>query len=172
MSTPPPSDDALAPSSPPAVPAGLVFTPEGGERVCAAYSPAFKLLALGLLAAAGLWAWQMYQWNQQQAIPQHAFWLLAPWGLMAYTVGFVVLGVTRFNAEGIEQSWMWRKHVALKDLAYVKVIRVRGMEWLIAPRLYTKTFGGKLFIFYAADPAMLAEFKRLEQALDGLRNPG
>ena len=83
----------------------------------------------------------------------------------------MVLGVTRFNAQGIEQSWMWRKRVELKDLAYAKVIRIRGLEWLIAPRLYTKTFGGKLFIFYAAAPGMLAEFKRLEQTLAALRNP-
>ena len=159
--------------TPPAAqpPAALEFTPEGGEQLSPAYSPAFKVLALLLLGAAGLWAWQMHRWNLQQPGAQHPFWIWAPWGLMAYTVGFVVLGVTRFNAQGIEQSWMWRKRVELKDLAYAKVIRIRGLEWLIAPRLYTKTFGGKLFIFYAAAPGMLAEFKRLEQTLAALRNP-
>lgn len=168
MSTELPTESTSPAAQPPAA---LEFTPEGGEQVSPAYSLAFKALALLLLAAAGVWAWQMHSWNLQQPSAQHPFWIWAPWGLMAYTVGFVVLGVTRFNAQGIEQSWMWRKRVELKDLAYAKVIRVRGLEWLIAPRLYTKTFGGKLFIFYAAAPAMLAEFKRLEQTLAALRNP-
>jgi hypothetical protein len=132
----------------------------------------FKTLALALLVAAGAWAWQMQHWNQQQASAQHPFWIWAPWGLMAYTVGFVLLGRTRFNAQAIEQSWMWTKRVALKDLAYAKLIRVRGLEWLIAPRLYTKSFGNKIFIFYANSPQMLAEFKRLEQTLAALRQPG
>lgn len=153
-------------------PAALEFTPQGGEQVSPSYSVAFKALALVLLAAAGLWAWQMHRWNLQQAEAQHPFWLWAPWGLMAYTVGYVVLGVTRFNAQSIEQSWMWRKRVEYKDLAYAKLIRIRGLEWLIAPRLYTRTFSNKIFVFYAASPAMLDEFKRLEQELAALRNPG
>ena len=57
----------------------------------------------------------------------------------------------------------------LGDLAYCKLIRVRGFEWLIAPRLYTKTYAGKLAIFYASSPAMISEFQRMESELKALR---
>ena len=155
---------------PPAPPAVLTFAPKGGDITSVAYSAVFKGIALVLLVLAGAWAWQMHQWNLQQSAPQPGFWLWAPWGLMAYTVWFVVTGTTRLNGKYIEQSWMWRKRVELNNLAYAKVIRIGGLDWLIAPRLYTKSFGGKLIVFYAADAAMLAEFKRLELALTELRN--
>lgn len=150
--------------------AALQFSPEDGEITSTAYGPVFKGIALVLLALAGAWAWQMHQWGQQQATQQPTAWLWAPWGLMAYTVWFVITGTTRLNGQFLEQSWMWRKRIELNNLAYAKVIRIGGLEWLIAPRLYTKSFGGKLVIFYAADATMLAEFKRLELALAELRN--
>ena len=163
------SQDTPSSPTPPTV---LQFAPAGGDMAGAAYGTVFKGIALVLLAVAGAWAWQMQQWGQQQATPQPAFWLWAPWGLMAYTVWFAVTGTTRLTSQYIEQSWMWRKRVELNNLAYAKVIRIGGLDWLIAPRLYTKSFGGKLVIFYAADAAMLAEFKRLELALTELRQPG
>ena len=38
-------------------------------------------------------------------------------------------------ARGCTQRWIWDKHMALDDLAFGKLIRVRGLDWLIAPRL-------------------------------------
>ncbi|MDH4450766.1 MAG: hypothetical protein QE265_09270 [Rhodoferax sp.] len=143
-----------------------------GTMESASYGPVFKGIALVLLAAAGLWAFQMHQMatRTQSAIDVFS-WLWLPWGLMAYTVWFVVTGTTRLSSTAIEQSWMWTKRIELDNLAYAKVIRLRGLEWLLAPRLYTKSFSGKLFIFYAASPAMLDEFKRLETALAAARDP-
>jgi len=150
----------------------LVFSPQGGSLEVAAYSPVFKCIAIAMLGAAGLWAFQM----QQLAHPGPsgsaiASWLWLPWGLMAYTVWYVITGTTRLTDSAIEQSWMWTKRIELSNLAYAKLIRIRGLEWLIAPRFYTKNFSGKLFIFYASDLKMLEEFKRLELALAALRNP-
>jgi hypothetical protein len=152
--------------------AKLVFTPQGGAMEAAAYSKVFKGIAIALLAVAALWAVQMHQLAQQgQTSSTIVSWLWLPWGLMAYTSWFVLTGTTRLTSTSIEQSWMWTKRIELDNLAYAKVIRIRGLEWLIAPRFYTKNFGGKLFIFYAADPALLDEFKRLEMALAAVRDP-
>lgn len=152
--------------------AKLVFTPVGGSLQSPAYGLVFKAIALAMLAMAGVWAFQMHQLAQQgQANTSMVSWLWLPWGLMAYTVWFVVTGTTHMSATSIEQSWMWRKRIDLDDLAYAKLIRIRGLEWLFAPRFYTKNFGGKLFIFYAADTRMLEEFKRLELALNAIRQP-
>ncbi|MDT7516074.1 hypothetical protein [Rhodoferax mekongensis] len=159
-------------STPPGSPTKLEFTPHGGAMEAAAYSLVFKGIAIALLSLSGLWAVQMHQLAQQgQASATVVSWLWLPWLLMAYTAWFVMTGTTRLTGTSIEQSWMWTKRIELDNLAYAKVIRIRGFEWLIAPRLYTKNFGGKLLIFYAADPAMLDEFKRLELALAAVRDP-
>jgi hypothetical protein len=92
-------------------------------------------------------------------------WLGAALCLMLVTEWFILRGTTKLNQDSIEQSWVWTKRVAMHDLAYAKLIRIRGLEWLLAPRLYTKTFSNKLIVFYAAGPDMLAEFQRLETAL-------
>lgn len=161
------TDTALPGSS-----AKLEFIPRANPIESAAYSLVFKCIAMALLSLSGLWAVQMHQWAQQgQASPTVVSWLWLPWLLMAYTGWFVMTGTTRLTGTSIEQSWMWTKRMELDNLAYAKVIRIRGFEWLIAPRLYTKNFGGKLLIFYAADPAMLEEFERLELALSDVRNP-
>jgi hypothetical protein len=73
------------------------------------------------------------------------------------------------DSQAIEQAWVWKKRVELSDLAYAKLIRVPGFEWLIAPRLYTKTFSNKLSVFYASDTAMLNEFQRLSSELQAYR---
>jgi hypothetical protein len=53
----------------------------------------------------------------------------------------------------------------VSDLAYVKLIRLRGFDWLIAPRLYARTHGGKFASFYASTPDVLAQFERISDKL-------
>ena len=96
-------------------------------------------------------------------------WLGAALCMMVDTVWCIVRGKTVLDAQSIEQSWVWKKRVVLSELAYAKLIRVKGLEWLIAPRLYTKTFSNKLSVFYASDPDMLSEFQRLSDELQKYR---
>lgn len=96
-------------------------------------------------------------------------WLGAALCMMLYTQWFILRGTTTMDSTGLEQDWVWRKRVELTDLAYAKLIRVRGLEWLIAPRLYTKTFSHKLTVFYVTSPAMLEECERLETHLREVR---
>ena len=60
---------------------------------------------------------------------------------------------TRWTPRALHQSWVWDKKMELGELAYGKLIRVRGLDWLIAPRLYVRTLVGKFAVFYAADPS-------------------
>jgi hypothetical protein len=69
----------------------------------------------------------------------------------------------------IHQSWLWDKQMELRELAYAKLIRIPGLDWLIAPRLYARTLNGKFAVFYTADRAMLEEFERLVQELREFR---
>ena len=57
----------------------------------------------------------------------------------------------------------------LGNLAYAKLIRVRGLDWLIAPRLYVRTLDGKFAVFYAASPQLLKAFERLGSSLKTFR---
>jgi hypothetical protein len=47
----------------------------------------------------------------------------------------------------------------------VKLIRLRGFDWLIAPRLYARTHGGKFASFYASTPAVLEQFEKISTKL-------
>ncbi len=138
------------------------FSPAGGRIECSAYGRAFKTLAMLLVSLVVIWAWRMWADGLIEASWRSSGWLLAALGLMAYTEWHIFKGKTSLDSLALKQSWMWDKQVNLQDLAYAKLFRVRGLDWLIAPRLYTKTYSGKMSAFYAAGPVMLAEFKRLE----------
>lgn len=89
--------------------------------------------------------------------------------LLLYTWVNILRSTTRIDETGLYQSWVWNKHMALGELAYGKLIRVRGLEWLIAPRLYVRTLMGKFAVFYATSPEMIAEFERLVKELKVFR---
>lgn len=150
-------------------PAVLVFTPVNGPVTCAAFSVPFKMLAVALVTMAMGWAWHMWSNGLIELTLQSSGWLGAALAMMVYTEWHILTGKTTLNSQALEQTWVWRKRVELHELGYAKLIRVRGFEWLIAPRLYTRTFSNTLSVFYAASPVMLQEFTRLAEELKALR---
>jgi hypothetical protein len=153
----------------PAQAPAFVFAPQSERLECAAFSGPFKAIAVVLVTMALLWAVQMWSSGLIALTLESSGWLAAALAMMLYTQWHILRGKTTLSATTLEQTWVWRKQVSLADLAYAKLIRVRGLEWLIAPRLYTKTFSNKLAVFYATSPTMLAELQRLEQALKQAR---
>ena len=127
------------------------------------------MLAVALVTMAMVWAWHMWSNGLIELTLESSGWMGAALAMMAYTEWHILTGKTTLDHQALQQTWVWRKRVDLRELAYVKLIRVPGLEWLIAPRLYTRTFSNKLSVFYAASPAMLAEFSRLEADLKSLR---
>ena len=140
--------------------------------VCSAFSATFKALATVLVTAAVAWGWHMWANGLIEVTLAASGWLAAALCMMVYTHWYIMTGKTKLSSDALEQTWVWNKRTTLSELAFVKLIRVRAFDWLIAPRLYTKTFSGKLTVFYAADRAMLAEFERLEHELKLLRIRG
>ena len=147
-------------------PAPFRFTPSRETVTSPAFSLPFKLLALTLVLGLAVWAYQLYGLTMAQS--EH-LWIWAAWSIMAYTVGHLLLGKTRLTAQTLEQTWIWHKKVELRDLAYVKLIRVPGLDALVAPRLYARTLMGKFTVIYACDPQMIEEFKRLAAELQAFR---
>jgi len=96
-------------------------------------------------------------------------WFVAALAMMAYTWVWILRSRTGLDAQALHQRWVWDKRMELADLAYGKLVRVRGLEWLIAPRLYVRTLAGKFAVFHAADPAVLAECERMLAELKAFR---
>jgi hypothetical protein len=147
-------------------PAPFRFAPRQEKLTSPAFSWPFKILAIALLSGLSAWAYQLYGSRMFQS--DH-LWLWAAWGIMVYTVGHVLMGKTHLTAQTLEQTWIWHKKVELRDLAYVKLIRVPGLDSLIAPRLYARTLMGKFTVIYACSPEMVDEFKRLGEELKAFR---
>lgn len=148
-------------------PAPFVFSARQDVLTSPAFSKPFKALAIGLLLGLGVWAWQLHGTQLTQS--QH-LWIWAAWAMMAYTVGHVWRSTTRLTGQSLEQTWIWHKKIDLRDLAYVKLIRIPGLDSVVAPRLYARTLMGKFTVIYACDKDMIAEFKRLGNELKAFRS--
>ena len=126
-----------------------------------AFGLVFKTLGWSMVLALLIWFWRLgIDWQSRQGILSAV--VLA---MMAFPAWHIQRSRITLDAEVIEQTWMWRRRVTLKELAFVKVMRVRGLEFLIAPRIYARDLGGKFSFFYCNDRALLDEFSRLSEAL-------
>jgi hypothetical protein len=134
-----------------------------------AYSRTFRLLATLLVFGACAWLAMLWYAGKLQLSSSLGLWFLAAAAMMLYTWFCIVSGVTTLDEAQLQQTWMWSRKMELCELAYARVIRVRGLEWLIAPRIYLRTLTGKFAVFYAADAAMVREFERLAAELAAFR---
>ena len=136
-------------------------TPPGQPMSGPAFGPVFRLLAWSILLALAAWIWRLQpDWRSSQGA-----WVGVAWAMLAYICWHIQRSRIVLDGEKIEQTWMWRRRMSLRELAYLKVMRVRGLEFLIAPRLYARNLGSTFSFFYCADKAMLDEFARLAEAL-------
>lgn len=131
-----------------------------------AFSVAFRVLALLLVEGVAWWAYVLWSNGKLGAsMTGSVLWLLAALVLMLITVFYVFRSVTSVSSSHLKQSWIWNKEMPIRDLAYVKLIRLRGFDWLIAPRLYARTHGGKFASFYASTPDVLKQFESIKSKL-------
>lgn len=147
------------------------FTPSRGTSLQGpAFSWLFRLLTTAVVFGTAYWF--VYLWLNGRVsggANSIATWFLAAMAIMLYTWWHIMRSTTRIDSEALSQTWVWDKKMELRELAYGKLIRVRGLDWLIAPRLYVRTLLGKFAVFYAADPALIAEFERLVKELKEFR---
>jgi hypothetical protein len=152
-------------------PAPFRFEPSRGDAVEGqAFSLPFKLLATVIVGGCAFWLAQLWSVGALGSARTGGLgWFLAGIALMGWTWFHIMTSRTRIDRQGLHQRWIWDKHMALDDLAFGKLIRVRGLDWLIAPRLYVRTLVGKFAVFYAATPELIAEFERLVAELKQAR---
>ena len=152
-------------------PAAFRFQPSSDDAVeGAAFSPVFRLLASAIVGGCMLGLAQLWSMGALgTARTSGVGWFVAGLAMMAWTWLAILRSRTRIDGEGLYQRWVWDKRMAYDDLAYGKLIRVRGLDWLIAPRLYVRTLMGKFAVFYGATPELIAEFERLVAELRAFR---
>nr|WP_231402597.1 hypothetical protein [Caenimonas aquaedulcis] len=149
------------------------FVPSQGPSMQGpAFSPYFKLLAAVLVLGLAAWFVRLWLGGRTPGGTVSIFtWFLAALAMVLYTAWHVVRSVTTLDAQQLRQTWVWEKKVELRELASAQLIRVRGLEWLVAPRLLTRTLSGKLGVFHAADPRMIDELARMVAELRAFRQP-
>lgn len=152
-------------------PAPFRFEPSGGNAVEGqAFSLPFKLLATVIVGGCAFWLAQLWSVGALGTAKTGGLgWFLAGIALMGWTWFHIMTSRTRIDRQGLHQRWIWDKQMAFDDLAFGKLIRVPGLDWLIAPRLYVRTLVGKFAVFYAATPELIAEFERLVAELKQAR---
>jgi hypothetical protein len=139
-----------------------------------AFSIVFKTLTCSVVAFCGYWLltlWLQGKFGGKADLEglRIAGWFILGWSLLACTAWFVVISRVQIDSRGITQSWMWVKHFDFDDLAVAQLIRIRGLEWLIAPRLYVRNLAGKFSVFYVSDAAVMIVMDRLSQELKEFR---
>jgi hypothetical protein len=139
-----------------------------------AFSRSFQGITLLTVLGSGYWLLSLWQqgkfggdtgWNGLRS----AGWFVMGWALLVWTAWHVLRSRVRIDAQGLHQTWIWDKHQNLDELAYAKLLRVRGLEWLMAPRLYTRTLAGKFTVFYVTRADMLENCSRLAKELETFR---
>ena len=143
------------------LPPVFAFEPSQAQLSGPSFGPLFKALTWFIIAALLVWMLRLQLPSSNAA----TVWAWAAWITLAYTAWTVQRSQLHIGHDAIAQDWMWRKRLAVADLAYIKLIRVRGLEWLMAPRVYARTMQGSFAVFYCADKALLAEFERMAQEL-------
>jgi hypothetical protein len=156
-------------------PTPFVFHPVADDGVEGpAFSRWFQAITWTTLVGSGYWLftlWQQGKFGGDAGLNglRNAGWFVLGWALLAWTTWHVMHSRVRLDATGIHQTWIWDKHMAYDELAYAKLIRIRGLEWFMAPRFYVRTLMGKFAVFYVSSPHVQAECERLSAELAAFR---
>ena len=146
------------------------FQPAAGPVEGPAFSRTFRIVTSLWVLGIGVWLALLWLGERVQGGSNSLLvWFLTAFVMVVFFWFWILRSRTRIDSEALHQSWFADKHVAVADLATVGVLRVRGLEWLVAPRVHARTLMGKFAIFHAADPRVLAEFERLERELKAFR---
>ena len=129
------------------------FTPVEGRSFPRAVQALATLAMIGLLAS----GWTARAALATMTLPSE---LLLLGGLAAVVVfwGYlnILFSTTRVSNDAISQGWLWRTSVRLRDIAQVKLLRFKPLDFVVAPRLVVRAGALGNTTFHVADPSVLA----------------
>jgi hypothetical protein len=119
----------------------------------AAYHPIFKGMATVLMMALAFYAWRFFE-SAGTSVSRDMKWMFATTGLMVLFSYYALLrSTTTLSANGIEQSWMFKKPITWDEIRSVRVVRMPA-----AVRLIIRTQTGRFVIFHAGTSALAEAF--------------
>lgn len=146
------------------------FAPATGPTADgAAFSWFFKTLSGAITLASAAWAAHLLLRGQVAGTGSTFAWFLAAQAMLVYLWVCILRSRTRIDETRIVQTWPWSKSMAVADLASARLVRVAGLDWLVAPRLYARDLAGKLVVFYVADPELIADCERMAAQVKAFR---
>ncbi|MBX3642694.1 MAG: hypothetical protein KF720_06440 [Rubrivivax sp.] len=126
------------------------------------FAPGAKVAAtlLMLLLAAMAWRNADHPALRQLSAPVLLLALLAA-AIVAAGYWSVLRSHTAIDGAEIRQIGLLPRRVALADIAQLKLVRLRGLEWLVTPRLVVRARGLGTSTFYCADAGVLDAVEQL-----------
>jgi len=136
---------------------------DGGPDVeGAAYGLTFRVTTAALVTGLTTWMGVLVAQGRLDLFDGRGggLWMAAWAMLLAFAVA-IWLSRSGIRNGRLYQRLFWVKEVAETDIAYARMVRIRRLSWLVAPRLYVHTRGLKIFALYAADAAVLDRFEQV-----------
>lgn len=138
-------------------------TPTNIDTVSGASFPlVIQCLSTVLVASIGVAAWAgraslapWFESMQWMALCVAAS-AMVMWGYLN-----ILFSRTSLGPAGLSQGWLLQTRVPLTDITRVKFLRVRGLDWLLAPRMVTRTHLRGAVTFWSADPRVIERMDRL-----------
>jgi hypothetical protein len=131
-----------------------------------AFGTGYRLIASALMISLTLWGIKLAMSTEASLLNRNLVLLaLLAFGLLLYMWWVMMRSVTTLTRNTLSQTWFWQKSASLDQISYVRFMRWRGLEWLIAPRLYVRTGPGPFASYYAASPELWAEFEAMARQL-------
>jgi hypothetical protein len=148
------------------------FSPAAGPSVEGpAFSSTFKVTTTLVVLGIGFWLALVWLGERAKGGGSGGLlgWFFAAFAMLVFFWWWILRSRTRIDSDGLHQTWFADKHIPFADLSVVKVMRVRGLEWLVAPRVHVRTLNGKFAVFQAAGAPLLDEFARLSREVQAFR---
>lgn len=137
--------------------------PGGGAETERIESPAFPplLRTLAVVLVIDLFAFAIWSLPSLRSADWSAT-ALVVMGIAALCVVWVgywiVYSRTRLEDDVLIQTWLWDKRVSAQEVAQLKLVHIRMLERVIAPRLLVRRRFGGMTWFHSADAAVLVAF--------------
>jgi hypothetical protein len=132
---------------------------EGAALESAAFPPLLRTLAVVIvvdLFAIALWSLPSLRETSWSTSSLVVFGLA---GLCVVWVGYwIVYSRTRLEGDELVQTWLWTKRVRAQDASQLKLVHIRMLERVVAPRLLVRRRNGGITWFHAYDPKVLVAF--------------
>jgi len=143
-----------------------LFIPKNPSLVGPAFGTGYRLIATSLMAMLAVWGIRLLMGPIAHQLNQNIVGgALLAFALLVYMWWVMMRSTTTLTGSTLSQGWFWSKSTPLAKISYAKFMRIRGLEWLVAPRLYVRTGPGPFVSYFAASPELWDEFEAMAREL-------